>query len=61
MEATILASLTAITTRMGVMLTNTLALVTGEQLASPRGGVDPVCAIFTLTLLVVVVMFVLAH
>jgi SulP family sulfate permease len=59
MVSTIIASLTASTSLMVVTLTNALALVTGEQLASLRSEADPVRAMFTLTLLVGVIMFVL--
>jgi SulP family sulfate permease len=55
---TIVASLTGSTSLMVVTLTNALALVTGETLAGLGGDVD-IRALFTLTLLVGVIMFVL--
>ncbi|MFN2196924.1 MAG: SulP family inorganic anion transporter, partial [Anaerolineales bacterium] len=59
MISTIVASLTTSTTMMVVTLTNALALVTGEQIAGLSGDADPIRAMFTLTLLVGVIMFVL--
>jgi SulP family sulfate permease len=58
MLTTIVASLTGSTSLMVVTLTNALALVTGETLAGLGGDVD-IRALFTLTLLVGVIMFVL--
>jgi SulP family sulfate permease len=58
MVTTIVASLTGSTSLMVVTLTNALALVTGETLAGLGGDVD-IRALFTLTLLVGVIMFVL--
>jgi SulP family sulfate permease len=58
MLTTILASLTGSTSLMVVTLTNALALVTAETLAGLGGDVD-IRALFTLTLLVGVIMFVL--
>ena len=58
MVSTIVASLTGSTSLMVVTLTNALALVTGETLAGLSGDVD-IRALFTLTLLVGVIMFVL--
>ena len=58
MVTTIVASLTGSTSLMVVTLTNALALVTGETLAGLGGDVD-IRALFTLTLLVGVIMFLL--
>jgi SulP family sulfate permease len=59
MVTTIVASLTGSTSLMIVTLTNALALVTADALANLDGGVDPVSAMFTLTLLVGAIMFLL--
>ena len=58
MLTTILASLTGSTSLMVVTLTNALALVTAETLAGLGGDVD-IRVLFTLTLLVGAIMFVL--
>jgi SulP family sulfate permease len=59
MLTTIVASLTGSTSLMIVTLTNALALVTGDALKTLDSGVDPLIAMFTLTLLVGVIMFLL--
>jgi len=59
MVTTVVASLTGSTSLMIVTLTNALALVTGDALASLNGGIDPITAMFTLTFLVGVIMFLL--
>jgi SulP family sulfate permease len=59
MVTTIVASLTGSTSLMIVTLTNALALVTADALNNLDGGVDPVSAMFTLTLLVGAIMFLL--
>jgi len=59
MLTTIVASLTASTSLVIVTLTNAMALVAGERLAGLGGDVDPIRALFTLTLLVGVIMFAL--
>ncbi len=59
MVTTIVASLTSSTSLMVVTLTNALALVAGDQIANLGGDVDPVRAMFTLTLLVGLIMFAL--
>jgi SulP family sulfate permease len=58
MVTTIVASLTGSTSLMVVTLTNALALVTGETLAGLGGDVD-IRTMFTLTLLVGAIMFIL--
>ena len=58
MVTTIVASLTGSTSLMVVTLTNALALVSGETLAGLSSDVD-IRALFTLTLLVGLIMFVL--
>src|SRR6187402_2804255 len=59
MLTTIVASFTANTSLLIVTLTNALALVTADHLAHLGNDVDPSRALFTLTLLVGVIMFVL--
>lgn len=59
MVTTIVASLTGSTSLMIVTLTNALALVTGDALKTLDSGVDPLIAMFTLTFLVGVIMFLL--
>ena len=59
MVTTIVASLTASTSLMIVTLTNALALVTADQLGALGSDVDPIRAMFTLTLLTGAVMFLL--
>jgi SulP family sulfate permease len=59
MMTTIVASLTVSTSLMVVTPTNALALVTADQLQALGSDVDPVRAMFTLTLLTGAVMFVL--
>ncbi len=59
MITTIVASLTSSTSLLIVTLTNAMALVAGEQIAGLSGDADPIRALFTLTLLVGVIMFVL--
>lgn len=59
MITTIVASLTGSTSLMVVTLTNAMALVTADQLAGLSGDTDPIRAMFTLTLLVGVIMFLL--
>jgi SulP family sulfate permease len=59
MVSTIVASLSVSTSLMVVTLTNALALVTADQLGALGNDVDPVRAMFTLTLLTGAVMFVL--
>jgi SulP family sulfate permease len=51
MVTTIVASLTVSSSLMVVTLTNALALVTADQLGALGSDVDPVRAMFTLTLL----------
>jgi SulP family sulfate permease len=51
--------LTGSTSLLIVTLTNALALVTADALSTLDGGVDPIRAMFTLTLLVGVIMFLL--
>jgi len=59
MLTTIVASLTANTSLLIVTATNALALVTAEHMAGLGKDVDPARALFTLTMLVGVIMFVL--
>lgn len=59
MVTTIVASLTGSTSLMIVTLTNALALVTGDTLANLDSSVDPIIAMFTLTFLVGMIMFLL--
>jgi SulP family sulfate permease len=59
MVTTIVASLTGSTSLMIVTLTNALALVTADALNNLDGSVEPVSAMFTLTLLVGAIMFLL--
>jgi sulfate permease, SulP family len=59
MVSTIVASLTVRSSLMVVTLTNALALVTADQLQLLGSDVDPVRAMFTLTLLTGAIMFVL--
>ena len=59
MVSTIVASLTVSTSLMVVTLTNALALVTADQLGALGSDVDPVRAMFTLTLLTGAIMFAL--
>lgn len=59
MTTTIIASLMGSTSLMIVTLTNALALVTADQLGGLSGDTDPIRALFTLTLLVGVIMFLL--
>ena len=59
MVSTIVASLTVSSSLMVVTLTNALALVTADQLGALGSDVDPVRAMFTLTLLAGAVMLVL--
>ena len=59
MVTTIVASLTGSTNLMIVTLTNALALVTADALASLGPDVDPIRAMFTLTFLVGAIMFLL--
>ncbi len=59
MLTTVVASLTANTSLLIVTATNALALVTAEHMAGLGKDVDPARALFTLTMLVGVIMFVL--
>jgi len=59
MVTTIVAALTGSTNLMIVTLTNALALVTADALASLSPDVDPIRAMFTLTFLVGAIMFLL--
>jgi SulP family sulfate permease len=59
MVTTIVAALTGSTSLMIVTLTNALALVTADALASLGPDVDPIRAMFTLTFLVGAIMFLL--
>jgi SulP family sulfate permease len=59
MVTTIVASLSVSSSLMVVTLTNALALVTADQLGGLGSDVDPLRAMFTLTLLTGAVMFVL--
>ena len=59
MLTTIVASLLGSTSLMVVTLTNAMALVTAEQLGALDPSVDPTGAMFTLTLLVGLCMFLL--
>jgi SulP family sulfate permease len=59
MVTTMVASLTMSSSLMVVTLTNALALVTADQLQALGSGVDPVRAMFTLTLLTGAIMFLL--
>ena len=59
MTTTISASLTGSTSLMIVTLTNALALVTADALGGLSSDTDPIRAMFTLTLLVGVIMFLL--
>jgi SulP family sulfate permease len=59
MMSTIVASLSVSSSLMVVTLTNALALVTADQLGGLGSDVDPLRAMFTLTLLTGAVMFVL--
>ena len=59
MVTTIVAALTGSTSFMIVTLTNALALVTADALAGLGSDVDPIRAMFTLTLLVGAIMFIL--
>ena len=59
MVTTIVASLTGSTNLLIVTLTNALALVTADALASLGPDVDPIRAMFTLTFLVGVIMLLL--
>ena len=59
MVTTIVAALTGSTSFMIVTLTNALALVTADALGGLSSDTDPIRAMFTLTLLVGVVMFLL--
>lgn len=59
MVTTIVAALTGSTNLMIVTLTNALALVTADALASLGSDVDPIRAMFTLTFLVGAIMFLL--
>lgn len=59
MVTTIVAALTGSTSLMIVTLTNALALVAGDALAELDGSIDPITALFTLTFLVGIIMFLL--
>lgn len=59
MTTTIVASLTGSTSLMIVTLTNALALVTADALGDLSSDTDPIRAMFTLTLLVGAIMFLL--
>jgi SulP family sulfate permease len=59
MTTTVVAALTGSTSLLIVTLTNALALVTADQLAGLGSDTDPIRAMFTLTLLVGVIMFLL--
>jgi SulP family sulfate permease len=59
MVTTIVASLTVSSSLMVVTLTNALALVTADQLGALGSDVDPIRAMFTLTLLTGAIMLVL--
>jgi len=59
MVTTIVASLTVSSSFLVVTLTNALALVTADQLQALGSNVDPVRAMFTLTLLTGAILFVL--
>lgn len=59
MVTTIVASLTGSTSLMIVTLTNAMALVTADALATLGPEYDPIRSMFTLTLLVGVIMFLL--
>ncbi len=59
MVTTIVAALTGSTNLLIVTLTNALALVTADALAGLGPDVDPIRAMFTLTFLVGVIMFLL--
>jgi len=59
MVTTIVAALTGSTNLMIVTLTNAMALVTADALAGLGSDVDPIRAMFTLTLLVGAMMFLL--
>ena len=57
MVTTIVASMTASTSLLIVTLTNAMALVAGDQLLGLSGDVDPVRALFTLTLMTGLIMY----
>ncbi|MDX1437873.1 MAG: solute carrier family 23 protein [Anaerolineales bacterium] len=59
MVTTVVASLTSSTSLMVVTLTNALALVTADALGGLGAGTDPIRAMFTLTMLVGLIMFLL--
>jgi SulP family sulfate permease len=59
MVTTIVAALTGSTSLMIVTLTNAMALVTADALAGLSADTDPIRAMFTLTLLVGAIMFLL--
>jgi SulP family sulfate permease len=59
MVTTIVAALTGSTSLMIVTLTNAMALVTADALAGLSPATDPIRAMFTLTLLVGAIMFLL--